>query len=117
MMDQSSVQDKVLDIAKLHETFMNDAVIKQILSAFQETVASFEEDFKALEKAGDSEQLSRLVHGLKGSAANIRAEKVAKQAAHVQHLIDQGQSFSVAIDELLGSLSQLGNQINLIKAE
>ena len=85
MMDQ----DNIIDIAKLNDAFMGDlSIIKQILSAFQQTFANFEKDFKQLESARDKESLSRLVHSLKGSAANIRAEKVSKQAAHVQVLIE-----------------------------
>lgn len=113
MMDQN----EIIDLAKLNEAFMGDAdIIKQILSAFQDTVANFENDFKALDSANDNEQLSRLVHGLKGSAANIRAERVAKQAAYMQQLIDQKKNYAAHVDELLVSLSQLQNQINAIKA-
>ena len=90
MMHQTDDPKNVIDIVKLKETFMDDLnIIKQILSAFQDTIQDFEEKFKSLESTGDQEQLSRLVHGLKGSSANIRAENVASQAANLQKLIDQ----------------------------
>ena len=115
MMDQTPCQDNAIDIIKLNEAFMGDlSIIRQILSAFQETVANFQQDFKNLVEADDAEQLSRLAHGLKGSAANIRAEKVARQAAHVQMLIDQDQNYSTEAQELFVLLSQLNDKINSI---
>lgn len=116
-MDQEKFQTQNINIEKLNETFMNDSgIIKQILSAFQETVANFESDFNALHQAKNHEQLSRLVHGLKGSAANIRAETVAKQAAHVQQLIDQKKDYADESVALLSSLTALQLQIDQIQA-
>mgnify|MGYP000436034007 CR=1 FL=1 len=90
-------------------------IIKQILNAFQETVQHFEEDFKALESQGDQEQLSRLVHGLKGSSANIRADSVSSQAAKLQKLIDQDEDYTEELNPLLESISLLEQEINKIK--
>tara|TARA_B100001063_G_C16358120_1_gene354676 strand:+ start:190 stop:546 length:357 start_codon:yes stop_codon:yes gene_type:complete len=115
-MDQKKSQTQNLNIEKLNETFMNDSgIIKQILSAFQETVANFASDFKALEQEKNYEQLSRLVHGLKGSAANIRAETVAKHAAQVQKLIDQKKDYVDESVALLSSLTELQVQIEQIQ--
>tara|TARA_R110002072_G_scaffold163353_2_gene315836 strand:- start:18003 stop:18356 length:354 start_codon:yes stop_codon:yes gene_type:complete len=116
-MDQDNYQENILDVTKLNETFMSDSdIIKQILSAFQETAASFEEDFKTLGRAKNKEELSRLVHGLKGSSANIRAGNVARQSAHIQQLIDQNKDYSSEAAELFDSLSQLNDQIIKFKA-
>ena len=117
MMNQMNEQKQVIDLAKLQETFMDDLnIIKQILSAFQDTIQNFEADFKSLESDGDQEQLSRLVHGLKGSSANIRAESVSSQAAHLQKLIDQNEDYSKEVHPLLESISLLEKEINKIKS-
>ncbi len=111
-------QENVLDIEKLKDSFMGDlTIIKEILSAFQETVEHFEEEFKTLESAGNREQLSRLVHGLKGSSANIRAESVSSQAANLQKLIDQNKDYSDKVDPLLRSIALLEQAITNIKAQ
>lgn len=109
--------ESVLDLAKLKDAFMNDlGIIKQILIAYQETILDFDQRFKQIENEGDQERLSQLVHGLKGSSANIRAEKVASQAAKLQKLIDQGLDYSQEVDPLLASLNTLEEEINRIKA-
>lgn len=112
---QDTSQENILDLAKLNETFMGDTeIIKQILCAFQEAVVSFEDEFKQAEGERDKEAMSRLVHSLKGSSANIRAEKVSKEAAHAQGLIDRDQHYNEAMAELFRSVSQLVSQINVI---
>lgn len=118
MTNQSDDQKEILDIAKLKDAFMDDlAIIKQILGAYQETVQNFEEDFKTLERAGDYEELSRLVHGLKGSSANIRASDVTNMAANLQGLIDQKKNYSDELNPLLKSIAELEKEINKIKAQ
>ena len=117
MMNQTSDQKDVIDFAMLKDTFMGDLnIIKQILSAFQDTLKDFEEEFKALESTGDQNQLSRLVHGLKGSSANIRADNVASQAANLQKLIDQNEDYSNEMGLLLSSISLLDEEINKIRS-
>ena len=107
-----------IDIVKLKDAFMGDfTIIKQILSAFQETIEHFEIEFISLEKANDQEQLSRLVHGLKGSSANIRAESVASKAAKLQQSIDQHEDYSEERDVLFESISLLRQEIFFIKTK
>jgi HPt (histidine-containing phosphotransfer) domain-containing protein len=115
-MNQTNDQKNVIDLAQLKDTFMGDLnVIKQILSAFQDSLQHFEEEFKSLASVGNQDQLSRLVHGLKGSSANIRADNVASQAANLQKLIDQKLDYSNELDPLLNSISLLEDEINKIK--
>lgn len=117
-MNQADQQQTLLNLDMLNAAFMNDLdIIKQILGAYQETITDFEERFKQLENAGDLENLSRLVHGLKGSSANIRAELVASKAARLQQLIDQKADYSEALDPLLSSLNLLEQEIEKIKAQ
>ena len=110
-------QKDVLDIDKLKDSFMGDLnIIKQILSAFQDTIQNFEKDFKTLENSGDQNELSRLVHGLKGSSANIRAESVSSQAAQLQKRIDQNEDYTDDVHPLMESIALLEEEINKIKA-
>ncbi|MFV1872552.1 MAG: Hpt domain-containing protein [Oleiphilus sp.] len=116
-MSSVNQSETVLNLAKLNEAFMNDlSIIKQILTAYQETVIDFEQRFKTLEREGNKENLSRLVHGLKGSSANIRAEQVATQAAKLQLMIDQGENYSNEVDPLMMSLNTLEQEINKLKS-
>jgi HPt (histidine-containing phosphotransfer) domain-containing protein len=118
MADQLSDQKNTLDIVKLKAAFMDDlTIIKQVLGAFQDTVQNFEEDFKSLESIGNREELSKLVHNLKGSSANIRAVSVSSQAANLQNLIDQNKDYSDELNPLLESISVLEKEINKIKAQ
>lgn len=118
MTNHSNKQTTILDMVKLKAAFMNDlSIIKEILSAFQETVQCFEEDFKSLERAGNQEQLSSLVHTLKGSSANIRADLVSSNAANLQILIDQKRAYSESFYSLLASISDLEKEIIKIKAQ
>jgi len=122
--DQKVFQDKqlqdkqLLDIEALKAAFMGDmAIIKQILQAFQETFHSFQAEFDSLHKAGKQVEISRLVHGLKGSSANIRAQFLANQAASLQHKIDQKQDYAEAYQILLIMLSRLDQEIESLKAD
>tara|TARA_R110002167_G_scaffold13667_5_gene56416 strand:- start:124 stop:480 length:357 start_codon:yes stop_codon:yes gene_type:complete len=118
MTTQSDDQKDILDIAMLKDAFMNDLdIIKQILSVFQDSIQNFEEDFKSLDNAGDHEELSRLVHTLKGSSANIRASDLTNMAANLQGLIDQKKDYSDELNPLLESIAELEKEINKIKAQ
>lgn len=108
----------VLDMDKLKDSFMGDLnIIKQILSAFQDTIQDFEKEFKSLEDSGNQTELSRLVHGLKGSSANIRAENVSIQAANLQQRIEQNEDYTDDVNPLLESIALLEQEINKIKAQ
>tara|TARA_R110001599_G_C12026621_1_gene639582 strand:+ start:132 stop:488 length:357 start_codon:yes stop_codon:yes gene_type:complete len=118
MTNQSDDQKDILDIAKLKDAFMDDLdITKQILGVFQDSVQNFEKDFKSLENAGNHEELSRLVHNLKGSSANIRASDVANMAENLQGLIDQKKDYSDELNPLLESIAELEKEITKIKAQ
>ena len=115
-LQDKQLQDKqLLDVEALKAAFMSDmAIIKQILQAFQETFNSFQTEFDTLHQAGKPLELSRLVHGLKGSSANIRVDSLASQAASLQQLIDQKQDYVEAYRILLMTLSRLDQEIETI---
>lgn len=116
--DQEVFIDKViLDMDALKVAFMDDiSIIKQILQAFQDTFKHFQTEFDALHQAGMMQELSRLVHGLKGSSANIRANVLASQAAVLQQQIDQKQDYQEIYRALLMTLSRLDQEIESLKA-
>jgi len=102
-----------LDLEKLNKMFKcNEVIIHKILAAFQTSFDDFEAEFRNAEKTGDTEVMSRLVHSLKGSAGNIRAEALADQAANLQDKIDDGEVLGDSFDDLLGSLDDLNKQID-----
>jgi len=106
-----------LDMDKLNAAFMDNLdIIKQILSSFKECFENFESEFRAAENIGDTELMSRLAHGLKGSAGNIRAESLSAKAADLQHKIDAGSNFDVEVSEVLSGLHALYLQIDDINS-
>jgi HPt (histidine-containing phosphotransfer) domain-containing protein len=107
-----SDQKAILDMDQLGAAFMRDmTIIKQILQAFQETFEHFHEDFENLQQQGKRQEMARLVHGLKGSSANIRALAVSQQSAELQHQLDQDQDYSKAYHTLLDGLAELSQKI------
>jgi len=104
---------KPLDMNKLNDAFMDNLdIIKQILSTFKESFASFESEFRSAVKVGDTELMSRLAHGLKGSAGNIRAESLSAKAADLQHKVDEGKGFDIEMREVVSGLHSLYMQID-----
>lgn len=118
LQEEQLQEEQLLDVEVLKVAFMGDVgIIKQILQAFQESFVNFQAEFDALHQAGKLLELSRLVHGLKGSSANIRAQALATQSASLQHKIDQKQDYAEAYRMLLIMLSLLDQEIeNILKA-
>lgn len=104
-----------LNMDKLNDAFMNNMdIIKQILGSFKESFSGFEEEFVEAQYEGNNELMSRLAHGLKGSAGNIRAEGVSSLAAELQNKIDSGEKVGVLADSVISSLKELLDQIDQI---
>lgn len=111
-------QNVLLDMDALKSAFMgDDFIIKQILQAFQDTFKDFQNEFDRLHMDVKSDELSRLVHGLKGSSANIRANLLSAQAASLQQQIDQNQDYTAAYQHLISTLSRLNREINAFIAD
>ena len=114
-MNATEQLSQALDMNKLNDAFMNNLdIIKQILSSFKDSFESFESDFRSADKAGDTDLMSRLAHGLKGSAGNIRAELLSSKAADLQHKIDEGSDYEIEISEVILGLQALYLQIDEI---
>ena len=114
-MNENTEQKSVLNLSLLTETFMNNMdIVKQILLSFKDSFNSFEEEFLVAQKRGDTEAMSRLAHGLKGGAGNIRAEILSSQAANLQSKIDQALGDLVC--ELIHGLALLNKEIDSIVA-
>jgi len=110
-------QKLVLDMDALKAAFMGDtAIVKQILFAFQDTFRDFQKEFETLHSDAKIIELSRLVHGLKGSSANIRANTLATQAAELQQQIDQEQDYTQTYRHLLVTLSRINQEIDAVIA-
>ncbi len=95
----------------------NMDIVKQILLSFQDSFKAFEEEFLDAQYQGDTEKMSRLAHGLKGSAGNIRSETLSAQAADLQTRVDKGEALGNLVDEVIMGLAGLNQQINTIVEE
>lgn len=115
---ESGDQNVLLDMEALKSAFMGDNfIIKQILQAFQDTFKDFQKEFDRLHMDVKSEELSRLVHGLKGSSANIRANLLSEQAASLQQQIDQNQDYTETYQHLKSTLSRINREIDAFIAK
>ncbi len=116
-MNEQAGARQSLNMDKLRGTFMNNMdIIKQVLASFKDSFVSFEEEFLDAQYQGDSELMSRLAHGLKGSAGNIRAEQLSSKAAALQNIVDQGQAPGALVDEVITDLARLLREIDAIVA-
>lgn len=114
-MSEQFSEIKYLDMPKLSETFMNNMdIIKQVLSSFKGSFEAFEAEYLSATKAGDTEQMSRLAHGLKGSAGNIRSEVLSLKAAELQKKIESGDEVGVLAGEVISDLTALLKEIELV---
>ena len=114
-MSEQAGQGQHLDMDVLNETFMNNLdIIKQVLSSFKGSFESFEEEFLDAQQSADTELMSRLAHGLKGSAGNIRAKALSAKAADLQYKIEAGNSPGALADEVIGELAGLLREIDTI---
>ncbi|KZY33663.1 MULTISPECIES: Hpt domain-containing protein [unclassified Oleiphilus] len=114
MSDQTS-ESQCIDMDKLTETFMNNMdIVKQVLSSFKGSFVTFEEEFLNAQQQGDTELMSRLAHGLKGSAGNIRASSLSAKAADLQHKIDLGEAPGLLAEEVISGLAALICEIDAV---
>jgi CheY-like chemotaxis protein len=83
------------------------AFLQEMLEQFTGMVSSHLEPMRAAIAQGDGETIARQAHSLKGSAANLSAEKIADTALRLENMGRQGD-LSYA-DPILGELeSELG---------
>jgi HPt (histidine-containing phosphotransfer) domain-containing protein len=116
-MSSIEVLNSPLNLQVLKETFMNDMnIINTLLVSFQSGFESFEADFQSAQTLNDAALMSRLAHGLKGSAGNIRAELLSAKAAQLQTKIDQGLVFDVDLQDVFTHLAALNRQIDELSA-
>lgn len=110
--------NKVLDLVALKQVFMGDLkIINEILAAFQDSFKEFSREFDALLEQSDLPELARLVHCLKGSSANIRAQVLSDEAAKLQRLIERNVDFAESAQHLKRYLNALGQEISQLLNE
>ncbi len=114
----SNKSETLIDVEALKVNFMGDMdIIKQILQTFLVTYEHFPAEFDTLNKKGDRVELSRLVHGLKGSSANIRAGLLSSQAATLQKSIEQHEDYTQLSEALANTFEQLKKEISALLAD
>ena len=70
-------EEQLISMADLEARFKSiPTVIPRIFKSFEESFRNFEEQFMAAHESANEEVMYRLAHSLKGSAANISAEKL-----------------------------------------
>jgi HPt (histidine-containing phosphotransfer) domain-containing protein len=110
-----NVDSQYLNMAKLTETFMDNMdIIKQVLSSFKGSFENFEQEFIEAQQSIDNEQMTRLAHGLKGSAGNIRAEGLSQKASELQRKLEGGESPGILAEEVIVDLAGLLREIDSI---
>jgi PAS domain S-box-containing protein len=90
---KEEVLAEVLDVEALKERLMGDEVMmRRVLSTFREELPQMMQSIASgIQKGG--EDMNRMAHTLKGSAANISAEELTKAAAYLEEHGDDPQAF------------------------
>lgn len=97
-----------IDIARALESTMGEtAFLARVLQIFVDTQSDFEARFLAAQANNDSEAAGRIVHTLKGAAANIGAESLRGAARALEQACKQGAEEPVIQDALAIVVSEL----------
>lgn len=95
-----------IDTESLINRCMGDAdFVKEILDIFQEQAAEHLAKLQDRVRAGDADGAREVAHGMKGSAANLSAERLSKLSADLEHAARSG------------SLEHAGDSVTEIQAE
>ncbi len=106
-----------VDLNKALERAMGDsAFLETILQQFATTVPSQVEALVAALEQGDTESLRQEAHRLKGSAANLSAERIASTALKLEEMGRDGNlaAGKEALDELNYNVAQFQTYLNEI---
>ena len=75
----------IIDVAELKRRLDGDEdIVRELFQIFLEEIPRMAGDIRAAVAAADAERLMRAAHALKGSAANIAAERVAAIAGNLE---------------------------------
>ena len=88
----------------------------KLLGKFLDSYASFEQDFIAAQQEDDAEASARLAHTLKGVAANIGAEEVAKAASALE-LGCRSDSDTVVAEQFSAVTKAMATVLHAIREE
>ena len=90
--DDEGLGDTLVSMSDLENRFKAiPAVIPRIFKSFEEGFRDFENQFMDAREASDEETMYRLAHSLKGSAANISAEKLRSLASALEEKLEAKQ--------------------------
>ncbi len=111
VMEPSVSQTPVFDRAGFLERVMGDEdIAEQIVEVFLDDIPKQIESLKQALEASDSETFHRVVHGIKGAAANVGGEALRELAAQVEKACKEGH-FELVAD----SCPKLEQQFNRLK--
>jgi len=112
-METPMFQTPVFDRAGFLERVMGDEEIaEQIVEVFLDDIPKQIESLKQALEASDPETFHRVVHGIKGAAANVGGEALCELAAQVEKACKEGRFDSVA-----DSCHQFECQFDRLKSE
>jgi CheY-like chemotaxis protein/HPt (histidine-containing phosphotransfer) domain-containing protein len=101
----------IFDQAELLERMMGDSdMAQQILEVFLEDIPKQLESLKQALDACDVENFQRIVHGIKGAAANVSGESLRQLAADIEQACKEGRMESAA-----DSYPKLYNEYKILK--
>ena len=84
--------EAVISMAHLEERFKaHPTIIPRIFKSFKDSFINFESQFIEASNAADEETMYRLAHSLKGSAANISAERLRDLSEDLEEKLKANQ--------------------------
>jgi len=104
-------QSGIFDLNKALEQVGGDRILlAEVLNIFFEDAAKKVDDLRDSLASGDVEKLKMTAHTLKGSSANVAAERIYALALEIERLIGQGR-----LGEIQGIVDNLPNEIDLVR--
>lgn len=96
-MPEPEFQALVFNREKCLERFGNDEeLVEVILESFFSEVPELMEELRTAVQASDAESIRSCAHALKGSAANVNADRLSASALELEQAADQGQIASAS---------------------
>ena len=101
----------VFDLNKALEIVGGDRILlAEVLAIFFEEAAKKVDELRDSLESGDIEKLKMTAHTLKGSSANVAAERIHALALEIERLIGLGR-----LGEIQGIIDKLPNEIDLVR--
>ena len=93
----------------------NAAVMKSVVKQFLLNIEEFINEIQKIEKSSNTEELKKLTHKIKGSAATVDCERLSQLALELENLCHTENKTSIkpAIENLLSCLEKTKTELSL----